>query len=138
MDPADSLTLRDKGISIQAIRAQGAGGQHVNKVSSAIHLRFDIRASGLPAALKQRLLARQDQRISADGIIVLKAQRFRRREQNLDDALVRLRQIIREASHVRTKRIATRPSMTQKKRRLTAKRQQANKKAQRGKPRLDD
>ncbi|HBR96159.1 MAG TPA: aminoacyl-tRNA hydrolase [Gammaproteobacteria bacterium] len=138
MDPADSLTLRDKGISIQAIRAQGAGGQHVNKVSSAIHLRFDIRASGLSAALKQRLLARQDQRISADGIIVLKAQRFRRREQNLDDALVRLRQIIREASHVRTKRIATRPSMTQKKRRLTAKRQQANKKAQRGKPRLDD
>ena len=81
------LTLRDEEIEWQAIRAQGAGGQNVNKVSSALHLRFDIRRSSLPAAIKERLLALPDQRISADGVVIIKAQRFRTREKNRADAL---------------------------------------------------
>ena len=90
------LTIPLAEIDVQAIRAQGAGGQNVNKVSSAIHLRFDINASSLPEDYKQRLQEMRDRRISSDGIIVIKAQRFRSQEKNRDDALLRLQEQVRK------------------------------------------
>ena len=115
------LTLRDEEIEWQAIRAQGAGGQNVSKVSSALHLRFDIRRSSLPEGVKQRLLASRDQRIAADGTLIIKAQRFRTQEKNRADALERLRELIVAATHVPKKRRPTKPSRAAKKRRLDAK-----------------
>lgn len=107
--------------SFTAIRAQGAGGQHVNKVSSAIHLRFDIHASSLGAAVKARLLHGKDQRITTEGVLVIKAQQYRTQEANKRDAVARLHAIVAAACHVPAIRHATRPTLASKKRRVAGK-----------------
>ncbi len=112
------IALADDDLQWRAIRAQGAGGQNVNKVASALHLRIDIRRSALPASIKQRLLASGDRRISADGILVIKAQRFRSQEKNRADAIARLRELLLKARQVRRKRIPTKPGKAAQRRRL--------------------
>jgi len=116
-----AVSIPDEEIEMQAIRAQGAGGQNVNKVSSAIHLRFDIAASSLPEAYKERLLQQRDRRISSDGILIIKAQQHRSQEKNRADALHRLQEVIRAANIVQKKRRPTRQSLGAKKRRLEGK-----------------
>ena len=128
------LHVPDHEIVMEAVRAQGAGGQNVNKVSSAIHLRFDIRASSLPPGIQERLLALRDQRITQDGIIVLKAQRHRTQEMNRDDALDRLNELVNTVTVVQRRRIATRPSKGAKLRRLEGKKQRGATKSLRRKP----
>jgi ribosome-associated protein len=115
------IALEDDELEWQPIRAQGAGGQNVNKVSSALHLRFDIRASSLPEEVKERLLTLRDQRISAEGVVVIKAQRFRTQEKNRADALARLAELIVEAARIPKKRRPTKPTRASQQRRLDQK-----------------
>jgi len=126
-----ALHLRE--VEFTAVRSQGPGGQNVNKVSSAVHLRFDIRASSLPEAVKERLLASQDQRITKDGVIVIKAQSSRSRDQNKAEALARLDEMIARASVVLPVRRPTKPTHASRQRRLQAKSQRGQVKAGRGK-----
>lgn len=121
MKISKKIDIPDGEIELSAIRSQGPGGQNVNKVSSAIHLRFDIRSSSLPESCKSRLLNLHDHRITNDGIIIIKAQNFRTQEKNREEALARLKNIIRKALVSTKKRKPTKPSKAARKKRLDAK-----------------
>jgi len=125
---SNTLTLDENEVEIAAIRAQGSGGQKVNKVSAAIHLRFDIAASSLPEYYKEKLLALKDKRVTKEGMVVIKSQQHRNREQNRDEALERLVELIKSVAVIQKKRIPTRPTKGAVKRRLTSKKRHANKK----------
>ncbi len=130
---SNQVSISEKNIEFQAIRAQGPGGQNVNKVSSAIHLRFDIPASDLPEVYKEKLLALKDSRITKDGVVVIKAQTFRSQEKNREDGLNRLAQLIRGAVKETRKRRPSRPSRSSKQKRMDSKTKHGNLKALRKK-----
>ena len=126
------IPIPDNEITWTAIRAQGAGGQNVNKVSTALHLRFDVRASSLPDEVKLRLLACKDQRITAEGTVVIKAQRYRSQERNREDALARLQELVDGAAAVQAARKPTKPTKGSQRRRVDSKVKRGQIKAARG------
>ena len=132
------LTIQESEVSVTAIRAQGAGGQNVNKVSSAIHLRFDIPASSLPEGVKERLLALRDSRITQDGVLVLKAQQHRTQDMNRLDAFARLHELVNSVAVPPRVRRATKPTRASNTRRLEGKSQRSGIKANRSKAGLHD
>lgn len=125
--------IPESEIEFAAIRASGPGGQNVNKVSSAIHLRFDVRSSSLPDAVKVKILRMRDTRISTEGVIVIKAQKFRSQEKNRLESLVRLDELLQKSQHVETPRRQTRPPRSSVRKRLEGKKKQGSVKKNRGK-----
>ncbi|MEA1879990.1 MAG: alternative ribosome rescue aminoacyl-tRNA hydrolase ArfB [Campylobacterota bacterium] len=130
---SNTVTLDENEVEVSAIRAQGSGGQKVNKVSAAIHLRFDISESSLPEYYKEKLLSLKDKRITKDGIVVIKSQQHRSQEQNRDKALTRLVELIKGVNVTQKKRVPTRPTKGSVNRRLDSKKKQGSKKRLRGK-----